>query len=298
MLAANNSRREISNVINFNRLLMAVWFGVLLFVPAASANGACGTAANMCKTALGEYAIRLPANPTKTPMPALVYFHGAGGSGPGSMKNKSMINAFLKRGYAVISPSGLRRPNARFGPGWSFLPFREKQRDEMAFAKEFLKDASQRHGIDRDNVLMSGFSIGGSLVWYLACADPTVARAYAPVAGAFWRPHPAPKDCKGPVKLLHTHGWRDRTVPLEGRPLGGGRIYQGDVFEGLQILREVNGCDQLRADVFNTEGKFWRRKWTRCKKGSALEFALHTGGHTVPKEWAPMAMDWFEKLKK
>ncbi len=257
-----------------------------------------GAAYLSCETPLGQYVLHLPDLPAGAKsVPALLYFHGAGGSGPKAMRNKGMLKTFTERGYAIIAPSGLKRPNSRFGPGWSFLPFREKRRDELAFAHQILTDAASSHNIDRDNILVSGFSIGGSLAWYLACQDPDLGRAFAPVAGAFCRPHPVSTDCKAPVKLLHTHGWRDGTVPLEGRPLGGGRIYQGDVFEGLRILRQVNGCTQLRADKFNTSGKFWRRKWTRCVDGSALEFALHTGGHGVPSGWAEMAIDWFEKLK-
>jgi len=256
----------------------------------------CGGDDNLCKTELGEYALQLPQSASKNPIPALLYFHGAGGSGPRSMKNKKMIEAFTSRGYAVIAPSGLKRPNTRFGPGWSFLPFRTQQRDEMAFAKQILDDAAKRHNIDRNAILVSGFSIGGSLTWYLACQDPNLAKAYAPVAGAFWRPHPTADDCNGPVKMLHTHGWRDGTVPLEGRPLGGGRIYQGDVFVGLQIMRELNGCDQLRADKFKTDGPFWRREWTKCAPNTKLEFALHTGGHSVPQAWSKMAIDWFESF--
>ncbi len=284
--------------MHVNRILIvtALVSSALLAFPAQAKTG-CADTGGVCKTTLGEYAIKMPDKETAKPMPALLYFHGAGGSGPGAMKNTGMINAFLKRGYAVIAPSGLKRPNSRFGPGWSFLPFREKQRDELAFAREIISDAAKNHNIDASRILMSGFSIGGSLVWYLACQAPDVASAYAPVAGAFWRPHPVSADCKGPVRMLHTHGWRDGTVPLEGRPLGGGRIYQGDVFEGLRIMREVNGCDQLRGDTFNTKGKFWRRQWTKCTKGTALEFALHTGGHSVPKGWSEMAIKWFENLK-
>ncbi len=251
----------------------------------------------MCSTPMGEYALRLPKSTSEKPIPALLYFHGFGGSGPGSLRNKAMVNAFLEKGYAIIAPSGIKRPGSNFGPSWSFLPHMTQFRDELAFTKEVLNDASKRHNIDRQNILMGGFSIGGSLTWYLACKDPTIARAYAPVAGAFWRPHPDSIECEGPVKLLHTHGWRDKTVPLEGRPLRGGRIIQGDVFEGLQILRQVNGCKQMKADEHNTNGKFWRRIWTKCTKGSALEFALHTGGHSVPKSWATMAIKWFEGVK-
>jgi len=189
------------------------------------------------------------------------------------------------------------RPGSGFGPGWSFHPERPVQRDELAFAREVIADAAARHGVDPARVILSGFSIGGSLAWYLACRDADLAAAYAPVAGAFWRPHPGIGSCDGPVRMLHTHGWRDTVVPLEGRPLGGGRIYQGDVFVGLQVLRAANGCSGLRADAFDTEGRFWRRAWTECRAGSALELALHEGGHTVPAGWSEMALDWFEALE-
>ena len=129
---------------------------------------------------------------------------------------------------------------------------------------------------------------------YAACEDPTAFDAYVPVAGSFWRPHPT--ECAGPVQLFHTHGWRDKTVPLEGRPLRSGLIKQGDVFHAFQVWRETNGCEGLRADEFKTDDRFWRRSWTRCTDGTALELALFPGSHGVPKGWADMVIDWYEAL--
>lgn len=250
-----------------------------------------------CETPMGSYRITLPdVTMPETGYPVLLFFHGAGGTGKRTLSNTGMVNTFLERGYAVIGPDGMKRPNSRFGPGWSFHPERPAQRDELAFTREIIADAASRYNIDPDNVMLSGFSIGGSLVWYLACQDPTLARAYTPVAGAFWRPHPVMDDCVGPVKMLHTHGWRDKTVPLEGRPLRSGDILQGDVFYGLSVMRELNECDMLRADTFDTDGNFWRRKWETCAPDTALEFAMHQGGHSVPKGWSEMAIDWFEGL--
>jgi len=218
----------------------------------------CGLGENDCQIELGEYNIELPKR----------------------------INATVK------IPA--------FGSGWSFHPDRKKRRDELTFAKAVLEDATNKFNLDRDRILMTGFSIGGSLTWYLACQDPNVVKAFAPVAGAFWRPHPSAQDCAGPVKLLHTHGWVDGTVPLEGRPIGpvdNPRIVQGDVFYGLQLMRQVNGCKGLKADKFDTSGKFWKRWWTKCAPNSALQFNLFQGGHSVPKGWASEAINWFEALE-
>ncbi len=285
---------------------MRFFFIIIAFLIGFSHHGyadqICGLGENDCKIELGNYNIELPERSDPTvEIPAMLYFHGAGGSGQRSLKNREMVETFLKRGYAVIAPSGLKRPNSKFGPGWSFHPDRKKRRDELAFTKAILSDASQKFNIDRDRILMTGFSIGGSMAWYLACQDSDVVKAFAPVAGAFWRPHPVAKDCAGPVNLMHTHGWVDGTVPLEGRPIGpvdNPRIVQGDVFYGMQLLREINGCKRLKANKFDTSGKFWKRWWTKCASGRALQFNLFQGGHSVPKGWATEAINWFEGLDK
>lgn len=262
-----------------------------------SAQQQCGIGDNECEIPLGTYNIELPANNHKTEkIPAMIYFHGAGGSGQRALKNRNMVEAFNNRGFAVIAPSGLKRPNSRFGPGWSFHPNFPEQRNELEFTKAVLDDASKRFKIDRTKILMTGFSIGGSLTWYLACKDPDLAKAYAPIAGAFWRPHPVSSDCKGPINMLHTHGWRDGTVPLEGRVLGGGRIEQGDVFHSMRVLREVNGCENYKANQYDTSGKFWKRWWTKCTSGAKLQFNLYDGGHGVTQGWAEEAINWFEAL--
>ncbi len=264
---------------------------VAVALAAGPAAAACGGAEEPCTTALGSYHVIRPAG--DGPVPAFVYFHGAGGSGR-TIHTADFAAALVARGYAVVAPDGLERPGSRFGPGWFFRSESPARRDELAFTREVLDDVAARHGIDRARVILTGYSIGGSLVWYLACKDAGLAAAYAPYAGGFWRP--LPTDCDGPVRLLHTHGWRDQTVPLEGRPLRGGEIYQGDIFAGLAVWRAENGCDLLRADEFETEGRYWRRRWTSCAAGS-LELALWPGGHVPPDaEWAAMAADWADRV--
>ena len=271
------------------------------FVNTAHAAEKCGANKdNACSVPLGSYYAVEPKTAGNEKRPAVIFFHGGGGWGSRIFKLRAkMTETFTKRGYVVLAPNGKKRPGSRFGPGWAFIPQFEPHRDDAAFTREILDDAEKRFNIDRSRVLMTGYSIGGSNTSYLACRDPEIATAFAPVAGGFWRPHP--EDCVGPVKLLHTHGWRDQTVPLEGRPLGetpNGRVEQGDIYRTLNQWRIENGCAKYRADKFVTDGPFWRRIWTHCAEGSALEFALHPGGHEVPDGWAKLAVDWFERTLK
>jgi len=259
----------------------------------------CGDAKSPCAVPLGDYHAAVP----KTHLapgemrPAVLFFHGAGGLGTTVLDQASFLRPFVEAGYVLLGVNGLMRPSNTFGTGWSFRPEGPQQRDELAFAKQVLDDAKARFSIDRRRVLVSGFSIGGALVWYLACREPGLGAAYAPVAGGFWRPHPT--SCAGPIDLLQTHGWRDRTVPLEGRPLRGGGLHQGDIFEGLQLWRRVNGCTGVRPDTFETSAMFWRRNWTACESGREISLVLHPSDHDdVPREWAGMARAWFEARLK
>ncbi|WP_306113619.1 MULTISPECIES: PHB depolymerase family esterase [unclassified Roseovarius] len=251
-----------------------------------------------CEIEGGAYFIALP-DATETPPPAVMFLHGYGGSGQGVFRNRALVDRLLDRGYAVISPAGSERPG-RGILSWAFHPFFPSTRDEGAFIAAVRDTAVARHGIDPDRILLTGFSVGGSMVSYLACASPDAFAAYAPVGGNFWRPHPT--KCAGPVRMLHTHGWTDGTVPLEGRVLRGAdsrdpdALIQGDIFHALNIWRQTNACHFLKADSFETSGPFWHRTWERCAPGSALELALFPGGHRIPDGWADMALDWFEAL--
>ena len=282
---------RMSPGLGFRRRVCGALFALCGAVSAVQAQSDCAGLEGTCRLADGTYHILLPDG-VDTP-PAVMFLHGYAANGLAMLRNPRVADALLARGYAVIAPNG-RDSDGSDGGQWSFLPGVPEDRDERAFLESVREDATQRFGLDPARVYLGGFSIGGSMASYIACASPNSFPAFLPVAGSFWRPHP--DECAGPVRLLHTHGWTDGTVPLEGRPLDGGRILQGDVFQAMMLWREANGCDGLRATEFDTSGAFWRRGWTECTPGSALELALHTGGHMVPEGWADMAVDWLDTL--
>lgn len=274
---------------------MIRWAALALAVLVSSpAQAGCGDTKMACKTAMGSYHITLPKG--DGPYPVMMFLHGYGGNGAALVRNSGTSRQANARGYAYIAPNAIKRPGGGRA-AWAFHPDFHDHRDERAFFQEILQDATERFNIDPQKAVLAGFSIGGSMASYIACNHPDDFFAYAPVAGSFWRPHP--QSCAGPVRLLHTHGWRDKTVPLEGRVLrqtGKGTFAQGDVFNSMLLWRQVNGCSNYRADRFRTDEYYWLRVWDHCKPGTALEFAMFDGGHGVPRGWAKLVFDWLETL--
>ena len=254
----------------------------------------CGGRDQPCTVSNGSYHLALPDNWQGGP--AVMHLHGYGGSGGKVIGNKGFIKRLTDRGYAVIAPTALPwaegKPNDwSVRDGWLVYP-----RRDIPFLREVLDDAASRAGIDPGRVLLSGFSRGGSMVWDIACHAPDLAAAYAPAAGGFWAPMPT--ACSGPAKILHTHGFADTTVPLEGRSLRNEAlqitIRQADIWQGLQLWRRENNCPSNAQDIGISDGK-WRKSWT-CEAG-ALTLILHKGKHGFPKGWTTDVLDWFEALQ-
>ncbi|EAQ45886.1 hypothetical protein MED193_05824 [Roseobacter sp. MED193] len=246
-----------------------------------------------CALAQGSYHIVLPEVDQARERggnlpPAVMFLHGHGGSGAGTLKNEALVEGLTARGYAVIAPDGLPRSGGT--RSWTFFPGWEG-RDELAFLQDVATDAAARFELDREAMILAGFSAGGFMVNYLACAAPQAFAGYAPVAGGFWRPQPT--GCAGEIRLFHSHGWSDGVVPLEGRFLGGGRFQQGDIFAGLELWRETNNCDDHAPTRRWQEGDILGRRWD-CGLGADIEFLLFPQGHQVPGWWSDRLLDWFE----
>lgn len=270
------------------RFLMSL--ALLFAAPIATAQSCGGEEA--CEVEGGAYHIALPDGWSGGP--AVLHLHGFGGSGEKVIRNTGFVDRILARGYAVIAPSGLPGPLAFNGgnpPDWAVRDGLDYARDDVAFMAAVLDDATARHGVARDRVLMTGFSRGGSMTWEVACLAPGLAAAYAPTAGGFWLPEVT--DCAGPVRLFHIHGFADPVVPLEGRriPVEEG-VTQGDIWRGLTLWRAENTC-RSNAALHRIEGGFWQKNWL-CEEGS-LSLALHEGGHSLPPGWVSLVIDWFEE---
>lgn len=253
--------------------------GILLASPGRAAPVEACPGDQGCRVEGGHYRLVLPdAAPPGVPLAALMFFHGWQGSAEETAADPGLRALATRLGIALIAPDGTGRT-------WSFPGAPGRHRDEFAFVGRVLDDVAARFPVDSRRIMASGFSQGGSMVWYLACRIPERFRAFAPVAGAFWEPLPA--SCTGPrPALVHTHGTADGTVPLAGRALRGG-YRQGDVFKSLAILDP-----QARAVTvpdFATAPDALACLLLSAAGAPRLELCLHPGGHVVEPAWIERA---------
>lgn len=240
-----------------------------------------------CNVAGGEYFIHLPAGQKDAePLGAILYLHGHRGKALNAVRNKSFQKMADELGVAFVAVQGVNGT-------WSFPTAPRHLRDEPVFFDAVLEDLSERFGVDPERTLLSGFSSGGFMTWYLACEQSGRFAGYAPIAGAFWEPLPENCPAEAPY-LFHVHGTSDTVVPLSGRWLGGGRWKQGDVFESFKIWRRQNKLTDTPAEK-QVDGDLTCEIWRPAS--GLLELCLHTGGHSVRAEWIGRAWKQLADLK-
>jgi polyhydroxybutyrate depolymerase len=274
------------------RLLLAA-LAVSTLAMAAEARACDPTVA--CTIADGDYFVHVPPGwDGHSALPVVMFFHGYGGSAEGVMADAGLGDALGGAGILLVAPQGLTENGAN--RSWSFPGKRFGGRDDFAFVGHVLDDVERRWPVDRSRVLAAGFSVGGSMVWSLACLTPGRFTAFAPVAGAFWRPEPT--GCPGgPVSLRHVHGLADPMVPMQGRALRGGALHQGDVLAGMATWRRVDGCPEA-PDRDEKRGALTCRTWSAsaCRSGRELVLCLHPGEHEIEPGWILDAFHWMESL--
>lgn len=242
---------------------------------------ACG-ADSKCDVGERYYHIAMPdGHDGTTPVGVLIWAHGYGGSAAGVMQNTSLRRMVSDADLALIAVQGV-------DGSWD-LPYGPRTFDstgaaEFAYFDAVIADAASRFAINPDQIIASGFSAGGMMVWNLACSHPRQFAGFIPVSGTFWlKP---PDTCVQPVSsIVHIHGDSDQTVPLTGRPIGPTK--QGKVEDALSMYAafgafgpaEASTPDDLQCSTrTNPEGKI-------------LEFCLFRGGHVLRTEYLKYALD-------
>ncbi len=254
-------------------LVLRLIIFALLLVPGAAL--ACGVDSD-CRIGDRHYRIAMPAGHTAGEMVgAIIFAHGYRGRADRAIRNPGLRGLADELGVALIAAKSS-------GDDWAIAnapsPNKVEGADELAYFDALVEDAARRFPIDRNKLLVTGFSAGGMMVWTLACERGDLFAGFAPLAGTFWRP--VPEACAGaPVNLFHYHGTQDRIVPLGGRPIAD--THQGDVRRAVDMLARTGAYTPPRSIEAGADLDCVRRESGTSENGGSkiFDYCLFEGGH-------------------
>jgi len=141
----------------------------------------------------------LPPRQTDSPVPLVVFLHGAGERGDDNMQQLQTLPTQLFRSPAFTG--SVLAPQCPSGMFWGAC---------MPELEALIERTIREHHIDPQRVYLTGFSMGGYGTWELAARRPDLFAAVVPICGGGemkW----APSLKK--VPLWAVHGADDKTIP-------------------------------------------------------------------------------------
>lgn len=204
-----------------------------------------------------------------SPLPVLLHFHGWGRQGTLVVQHDRIVSGIVSEDVLVLAPNGLRNT-------WDF--WREGSPD-TEFALSVIEDAAMRYPIDRDRIIVSGYSWGSNMAWRFACEAGDGLAAVLAVSGTL----PQDITCDNrPNEFRQVYGLDDGVLPF---PMGPG----GDQTFPVAFWRSQFGCGQGEAQgPWNARSflTFERTSW-ECESGQVI-LDIHPGGHFIPHDWIPL----------
>ncbi len=263
-------------MLRLKTIFASSFLSFVLSIPSISysSDTAC-TGNTVCRLGDRGYHVLPPDNwDGKSTLPVLLHFHGWGRQGPVSINHKHIGQATRKAGVLLIAPNGL-------GKSWDF--WRPGSRD-TSFTNAVLDDVSKRYPIDRDNLMVSGYSWGSSMAWRFACEAGDKVGVLLGISGTFYD---QTEECAtGPVEVRHVHGLKDTVMDFPYGP-------NGEETGPVRLWQRMNGCiSQTPAkSQWKTSQQFTRYEWKNCSSDKPVTLDVHAGGHWIARGWLAQQLD-------
>lgn len=256
--------------------LVSVLVGLFMTVTSASAQEAPAECLEQVPCQLDDrsYHVKLPDDwDGVSPMPVMLHFHGWARQGTLIVKHARISGATRRRGVLLLAPNGRHKTWDFWSPG----------SDDTDFAEAVLEDAAKRFPIDRNAIIVSGYSYGSAMAWRFACETDLPVRALFAVSGTLDQS----EDCdSAPKEVRHVHGTSDTVMDFPFGP-------DDDTNYPVHLWRDRLGCEEsyvTRSYQTNQRDQFDRRVWSDCSDGSVI-LDVHPRGHFIPKGWFAHQLD-------
>lgn len=188
-----------------------------------------------------EWLVHLPAGyQAGKPLALVIAYHGRGGTAEGMEKLTKLDEVADRVGFIAVYTNGVDKS---WGAGVDADADKEGV-DDVAFTAALLTKLESEYSIDKQRIVLTGFSDGAHMVQLLGCRLADRITAIVPVSGTLARQHATGCKPVRPLSVFEFHGTGDPIDPYQGGPVGYRRTGSvEDVDQGIAEWAERDHCE-------------------------------------------------------
>lgn len=173
--------------------------------------------------------------------PLVIMLHGYGGKAEGY--RPEMLEVAEREGFALCIPQGLKAPKGKTGWYVGYPKQEGMRQDDDEFLCGLADALCHLHGLNRNNVFLTGMSNGGEMCYLIGRRHPEAFSAIASIAGLTMKWIRDEVPLTAPVPFMEVHGTADKTSMWEGdlENTGGWGAYI-PVPEAVDYWVQKDGC--------------------------------------------------------
>ncbi|MEC3917853.1 extracellular catalytic domain type 1 short-chain-length polyhydroxyalkanoate depolymerase [Nocardia sp. CDC160] len=248
-----------------------------------------------------QYLIHYPANHPPGALPAVLVFHGGGGSAQNTASAFGFDKLSDADGFLAIYPEGYEKSwNDGRGDDTNASA---ANIDDVGFVAAVIDRLIANDSVDPARVYATGMSNGGMFTEDLGCRLSDKLAAIAPVAGPLPEADVSACAPTHSLPVLEIHGTSDPIVPYDGGVVritsghhGAGSSPVLSVDATQQLWREKNACDAASTTQLpqrTDDGTSVTVQSSDCANGTTVQlYSIANGGHTWPggPQYLPQAL--------
>jgi polyhydroxybutyrate depolymerase len=219
-----------------------------------------------------SFLLHFPPGYGKYLQPLVIGYHGYSWTMQQMEKLTRLNDEADKAGFLLALPQGVDSPPSWNAGNGAYGPTGDA--DDVQFTHDLLASLKQNYCVDSHRIYLVGFSLGGGMVYRLACTLHDQITAIATVSGAYYpfgACHPS-----HPFPVMEMHGQADTQAPYQGNPTA----HMAAVQDYLRRWQSLDGCTGS-PETFFQKGDVTGLEWTHCAAGSrVVHYRVGKGGHS------------------
>lgn len=230
-----------------------------------------------------NFIVHLPSGSDQQMLPLVINYHGYDSTAANFEHYTNMDATADQAKFIVVYPQGaLDNAAPQPKPSWNAgigANGPTGQADDVQFTLDMLDYLQKNYCIDSHRIYVTGYSIGASMAYRIACAASDRITAFATVEGAFYHIPSGGCQATRPLPVLVIHSLVDQFAPYNG---DSGRDLIS-VPDFLNLWFRIDQCNTGNSQTIFRQADVTGYKWPRCDGGSVMEhYKITDGGHVWP----------------